>query len=50
MAEGFQRGLFHYCPDEEVLRGPSGEKILNGAGAVPKAAKSFSASSPSFAR
>eukprot|EP00438_Fugacium_kawagutii_P032818 Skav214751 [mRNA] locus=scaffold983:190131:202825:- [translate_table: standard] len=34
--EGYKRGLFHHCPDSEVLRGPDGTKILNGAGAVPK--------------
>ena len=33
---GYELGLFHFCPDEEVLRTPSGEKVLNGAGAVPK--------------
>lgn len=36
VAEGFQRGLFQMCPEGEVLRSPSGEMILNGAGAVPK--------------
>lgn len=36
VTEGYKRGLFQPCPDEEVLRGPNGEKILNGAGAVPK--------------
>eukprot|EP00438_Fugacium_kawagutii_P013458 Skav231262 [mRNA] locus=scaffold2436:51122:57163:+ [translate_table: standard] len=36
VAEGFKRGLFQPCPEGEVLRGPKGEKILNGAGAVPK--------------
>lgn len=36
VAEGYKRGLFQHCPEEEVLVGPSGEKILNGAGAVPK--------------
>ena len=34
--EGYKRGLFQFCPEEEVLTGPTGEKILNGAGAVPK--------------
>lgn len=34
--EGFNRGLFHHCPDEEVLSRRDGTKILNGAGAVPK--------------
>ena len=34
--EGYQRGLFQACPEEEILRGPNGEKVLNGAGAVPK--------------
>ena len=34
--EGFKRGLFRHCPAEEVLTGPDGKKILNGAGAVPK--------------
>ena len=28
VTEGFARGLFQACPDEEVLRGPTGEKIL----------------------
>ena len=36
VAEGFKRGLFQHCPEDEVLVGPAGEKILNGAGAVPK--------------
>eukprot|EP00435_Cladocopium_sp_Y103_P055568 s172_g18.t1 len=36
VAEGYERGLFQFCPESEVLVGPSGEKILNGAGAVPK--------------
>ena len=36
VAIGYERGLFHACPEEEVLKGPHGEKILNGAGAVPK--------------
>ena len=36
VAEGYKRGLFQACPEEEILRGPHGEKILNGAGAVPK--------------
>ena len=36
VAEGYKRGLFHYCPEEEVLKGPDGSKIVNGAGAVPK--------------
>eukprot|EP00435_Cladocopium_sp_Y103_P057368 s863_g19.t1 len=30
VAEGFARGLFQYCPESEVLVGPSGEKIVNG--------------------
>ena len=34
--EGYKRGLFQACPEEEILRGPNGEKVLNGAGAVPK--------------
>eukprot|EP00435_Cladocopium_sp_Y103_P027386 s51_g6.t1 len=33
---GYQRGLFQACPDDEVLKGPNGEAVLNGAGAVPK--------------
>ena len=33
---GYERGLFHHCPEEEVLRGPDGTPIVNGAGAVPK--------------
>ena len=36
VAAGYKLGLFHHCPDEEVLRTPSGEKVLNGAGGVPK--------------
>ncbi|CAK9036064.1 unnamed protein product [Durusdinium trenchii] len=36
VAEGYQLGLFQPCPEEEILRSPSGEMILNGAGAVPK--------------
>ena len=36
ISEGYKRGLFQYCPEEEVLAGPNGEKVLNGAGAVPK--------------
>ena len=34
--EGYKRGLFQHCPDDEVLRDPQGRKIVNGAGAVPK--------------
>ena len=34
--EGFKRGLFHACPDDEVLRRSDGTAIVNGAGAVPK--------------
>ena len=34
--EGFSRGLFHQCPEEEVLSRRDGTKILNGAGGVPK--------------
>ena len=34
--EGLKRGLFQVCPEHEILRGPGGEKILNGAGGVPK--------------
>eukprot|EP00434_Breviolum_minutum_P021831 symbB.v1.2.019267.t1/scaffold1509.1/size114668/2 len=34
--EGLARGLFQVCPEGEILRSPSGEKILNGAGGVPK--------------
>ena len=33
---GYKLGLFQQCPGEEILRTPSGEKVLNGAGAVPK--------------
>ena len=33
---GFERGLFHHCPEEEILTGPDGRKVLNGAGGVPK--------------
>ena len=49
---GYKLGLVQPCPDEEVLRGPSGARILNGAGAVPKEknAASSSASSAFFAR
>ena len=36
VAEGYRRGLFQACPDDEVLKGPDGRLILNGAGAVPK--------------
>lgn len=36
VAEGFRRGLFQACPEEEILRGPGGEMVLNGAGAVEK--------------
>ena len=36
VTEGFKRGLFQACPEEEILTGPNGEKVLNGAGAVPK--------------
>ena len=36
---GYALGLFQHCPDREVLRSPSGERILNGAGAVPKMKK-----------
>lgn len=34
--EGHQRGLFHHCPNDEVLRRSDGTPIVNGAGAVPK--------------
>lgn len=34
--EGYRRGLFQACPEAEVLTGPNGQKVLNGAGAVPK--------------
>lgn len=34
--EGLARGLFQVCPEGEILKSPSGEKILNGAGGVPK--------------
>ena len=36
VAEGYKRGLFQACPADEVLHDRSGNKILNGAGAVPK--------------
>ena len=36
VTEGHKRGLFQMCPESEVLRSPSGDLILNGAGAVPK--------------
>ena len=35
VAEGYKRGL-QFCPEGEILQGPDGQKILNGAGAVPK--------------
>ena len=34
--EGLARGLFQVCPEDEILTSPSGQKILNGAGGVPK--------------
>ena len=34
--EGYKRGLFQHCPANEILCSPSGRRILNGAGAVPK--------------
>ena len=34
--EGYQRGLFHHCPDGEVLKRSDGTPVVNGAGAVPK--------------
>ena len=34
--EGLARGLFQVCPEEEILTSPSGQKVLNGAGGVPK--------------
>eukprot|EP00435_Cladocopium_sp_Y103_P035566 s1373_g9.t1 len=36
VAEGYKRGLFQACPEDEVLRSPEGDLIVNGAGAVPK--------------
>ena len=36
VAEGYRRGLFQACPEDEVLQDRSGRKVLNGAGAVPK--------------
>eukprot|EP00435_Cladocopium_sp_Y103_P017142 s2265_g4.t1 len=36
VSEGYKRSLFHHCPDNEVLTGPDGAKVVNGAGAVPK--------------
>ena len=36
MKEGYERGLFQYCPEKEVVTDKDGRKILNGAGAVPK--------------
>lgn len=36
VSEGYRRGLFQACPDNEVLKGPDGRLVLNGAGAVPK--------------
>ena len=34
--EGFKRGLFQACPDNEVLTDSQGNPVVNGAGAVPK--------------
>ena len=34
--EGLARGLFQVCPEDEILRGPKGDLIINGAGGVPK--------------
>ena len=36
VGEGYNRGLFQMCPESEVLRSPSVDLVLNGAGAVPK--------------
>ena len=37
--EGYERGLFQFCPEAEVLSRRDGSKVLNGAGAVPKLKK-----------
>ncbi len=39
VTEGWKRGLFQPCPENEVLTDRRGRKILNGAGAVPKEKK-----------